>query len=354
MTDDIEKMVALLSCALKNSEIAKAQSGFPVTVTNLRRLSGGANMETWAFSVHFGDRFVPLILRRMPGDMGADGINEGLMLQISLGTEAKLVQLAASYQVPVAEVVLVLSETDDLGVGYIMTRISGEALPGRILRLGQYVEARKKLAYQSGEALAKIHQISLNELPDSVTDLNLETTLDRCQMALDNYGNVSPVHQLALNWLKENQPVDSERCLVHGDFRNGNLMVDEDGLAAVLDWELAHVGYAAEDLGYLCANVWRFGRSDKPVGGFGDYDDLLAGYCSIAGSSPTLEEIHYWEVYGALSWGVCCQSMLEMYRSGADRTLERAAIGRRMSESEIDLLLLLEAKIQRSDVLLAR
>ena len=36
--------------------------------------------------------------------------------------------------------------------------------------------------------------------------------------------------------------------LVHGDFRMGNLIVDESGLAAVLDWELVHIGEIYEDL----------------------------------------------------------------------------------------------------------
>jgi aminoglycoside phosphotransferase (APT) family kinase protein len=128
---------------------------------------------------------------------------------------------------------------------------------------------------------------------------------------------------------------------VHGDFRNGNLLVDEDGLVAVLDWELAHLGDPLQDLGYLCANVWRFG-SPLPVGGFGDYADLFAGYASVTGETPPMRDIHYWQVHAALSWGMVCLLMLHMYRSGQDPSLERAAIGRRLSEAEIDLLLLLE------------
>jgi aminoglycoside phosphotransferase (APT) family kinase protein len=74
-------------------------------------------------------------------------------------------------------------------------------------------------------------------------------------------------------------PPPAELRLVHGDFRHGNLMVHaERGLAAVLDWELAHLGDPMEDLGWICVNSWRFGNIDKPVGGFGEYADLFAGY----------------------------------------------------------------------------
>jgi aminoglycoside phosphotransferase (APT) family kinase protein len=120
--------------------------------------------------------------------------------------------------------------------------------------------------------------------------------------------------------------------------------VDENGLVAVLDWELAHLGDPVQDLGYICANVWRFGAA-PPVGGFGEYADLLAGYASVTGAAPPLQDIRYWQVHAALSWGMVCLLMLEMYRSGRDASLERAAVGRRLSEAEIDLLVLLEGDI---------
>jgi aminoglycoside phosphotransferase (APT) family kinase protein len=78
------------------------------------------------------------------------------------------------------------------------------------------------------------------------------------------------------------------------------------------------------------------------VGGFGEYADLLAGYASVRGEAPSMAAIHYWQVHAALSWGMVCLLMLQMYRSGQDASLERAAIGRRLSEAEIDLLLLLD------------
>ena len=68
------------------------------------------------------------------------------------------------------------------------------------------------------------------------------------------------------------------RALVHGDFRNGNFIVGPDGIRAVLDWELAHLGDPIEDLGWLCVKSWRFGDADQLVGGFGDVAELLAAY----------------------------------------------------------------------------
>ena len=65
---------------------------------------------------------------------------------------------------------------------------------------------------------------------------------------------------------------------MHGDFRHGNLIIGPDGVRAVLDWELAHLGDPMEDLGWICVNSWRFGEIDKPVGGFGTREELFAGY----------------------------------------------------------------------------
>ena len=43
-----------------------------------------------------------------------------------------------------------------------------------------------------------------------------------------------------------------------------------------------------------------------------------------------------WIVYGSLKWGVMCMKMYQGFL--ADRSVERAAIGRRASETEIDLI----------------
>jgi len=331
-------MAGLLEAALAGSAGASSSR-----VESLRRLSGGANMETWAFEWHSGSAAVmPLILRRQPAAASDAPAEPILVGSIDLPTEAAVIEQARAQGVSVPAVLLVLAPEHGLGSGYIMTRERGEALPFRILADDRYAQARQRLAYQCGETLGKIHGIPTGSRPPGLRDLDMGQDLDRLQGLLDSYGNASPVHQLALNWLRDNAPAGGRRCLVHGDFRNGNLLVDEQGLVAVLDWELTHIGYPAEDLGYICGNVWRFGRSGKPVGGFGEYEDLLAGYRAATGSAPTLRELRYWEVYCALNWGLVCLTMIQMYRSGQDRSLERAAVGRRMSESEIDLLLLME------------
>jgi hypothetical protein len=117
-------------------------------------------------------------------------------------------------------------------------------------------------------------------------------------------------------------------------------MIAPTGVTGVLDWELAHVGDPAEDLGWLCIKAWRFG-SPHPAGGFGSREDLLDGYAAAGGTPPTSEELHWWEVYGTLRWTILCRHQAERYLSGSDSSIEYAVLGRKICEQEHDLLLTL-------------
>jgi aminoglycoside phosphotransferase (APT) family kinase protein len=227
-----------------------------------------------------------------------------------------------------------------LGEGYVMQHVPGETLGRRIVADARLAGARAELARQCGQALARIHAVDTARLPPlrrapAMDELNYYEARHR------GHGAARPVFELALQWLKRHLPPDPARLsLVHGDFRNGNLVVDEGGLRAVLDWEMAHLGDPMEDLGWICVNSWRFGRHELPVGGFGTREQLLAGYVE-AGGTLHAASVHYWELFGTLKWGVICDGMAQAYLSGAERNVERAVIGRRASEAEIDLLCLL-------------
>jgi hypothetical protein len=145
---------------------------------------------------------------------------------------------------------------------------------------------------------------------------------------------------LGLRWLADHRPEPAGEALVHGDFRLGNLMIGPDGLRALLDWELVHLGDPVEDLGWLCAKVWRF-SSPHPVGGMGPREELLDGYEAVAGWRPPAARLHWWELYATVRWGLMCAVMAERHLSGTEPSVEFAAIGRRACEQEFDVLLAL-------------
>ena len=137
--------------------------------------------------------------------------------------------------------------------------------------------------------------------------------------------------------------------MVHGDFRLGNMIIGPDGLDAIIDWELAHLGEPVEDLAWLCVRAWRFG-GEQPVAGLGSYDELLDGYTEVTGRPVDRAALRWWEILGSLKGGIMCGRQADAHLSGVYRSVELAAIGRRIVEQEQDVLSLIE-RTEREGVL---
>jgi aminoglycoside phosphotransferase (APT) family kinase protein len=305
-------------------------------VTGLTQLSGGASQETWSFDIVRAGSHLGAILRRAPVGYGAAPARAA-----GLTVEAVLMQRAHDAGVPSPRVLHVLEPQDGLGTGFIMERVEGETIPRRILRDEKFADVRPKLARQLGGILAAIHGLPLAQLPE-LRRMTAAGEIDELERDYRGFGWPRPVFELALRWLRDHDPGLSEDVtLVHGDFRHGNLIIGPDGVRAVLDWELAHLGDPMEDLGWICVNSWRFGEIDRPVGGFGSREELFAGYLGGSGRSVDPVRVMFWEVMGTLRWGVMCCGMMQRFRAGPEHSVERAMIGRRASETEIDLLRLL-------------
>jgi aminoglycoside phosphotransferase (APT) family kinase protein len=291
----------------------------------LHRLSGGASRETWSFDA--GSR--PLVLRRDPPG-GPD--------PAAMAREAECFRAAAEAGVPVPQLLAAGDGSDGIGSPYLlMERLDGESLPQRLLRDERWAPVRRRLAHELGSVLARIHAVDLGRVP------SLERTPDRLaalRAQHDAFGEPRPATELALRWLADHRPAPVADAFVHGDYRNGNLIIDDNGVRAVLDWELAHVGDPREDLGWLCAKAWRFG-SANPVGGFGSREELFAGYERVAGARPDPAAVHWWEVFACVHWAVICRIQVERQLSGAEQTVEMAIVGRRVAEAEFDALLAL-------------
>ena len=301
----------------------------PVSVEGLTRLSGGASRETWAFDAVAPDGSrIELVLRRdppsRPGEAGATR------------REAAAISAAAAVGLEVPDVLLVAEGPEPWGTaGMVMRRVAGQSIARRILRDAQYAKGRKALVGQLGRFAARLHAQAIPvgfAMPDPLAGL---------RDTLGTFAERSPVFELALTQLAKNPPPAREPVLLHGDFRLGNLIVGPEGLQAVLDWELTHAGNPAEDLGWLCVKAWRFGVQ-PPVAGLGSREELLAAYRSAGGADISLDELRWWEIFGTLRWGVICMTQAWAHLSGLYRSVELAAIGRRVCEQEWDLLLLLE------------
>ena len=297
------------------------------SVEAVTRLSGGASRETWSFLADGR----PLILQRQrPGDV-RDMLVEARVLETAFEAGVRVPQLITSGEMSSGAKFMVLAH------------VPGETIARKILRDERFSAARPVLVEQMAQSLARLHSIDA----DSLEGLPTVDQLEQYRKTLDNLneslGQSHPAFELAFAWLERNRPASERRSLVHGDFRLGNVMVDESGLAAVLDWELAHVGDPIEDLGWLCVRAWRFGSS-LPVAGLGRYDELITAYQKASGVEISADEVLWWEVLGTLKWGIMCMIQTSSHLLGFHRSHEMAAIGRRVCENEYDLFLLLDGK----------
>lgn len=301
--------------------------GAPVRIHDVVALSGGANSATWRL------------------DTGADGTGQRFIFQRSangLGlprrVQAEVMRRAGALGVPVPPVVAVPAPETGLGDSVVTGFIEGEALAPRWLRDDRFAAARAVLPGQIGAALARLHSTPPSHWADlPLTGGSGAELLASMFATYRRIGVDVPAFDLAFAWLRPRMPDRAPTCLVHGDFRAGNFLVASDGLAAVLDWELPHLSVPEEDLGWLCVQAWRFGAWQMPVGGFATREALLAAY-RAAGGTVDPGSLWTWEVFGNLKWGMSCLQLADDYVSGRVPSVERAAIGRRVSEVAADLV----------------
>lgn len=293
-----------------------------------RPLTAGASAETWCLSGDNGSG--DCILR-----LDAGGVQFGLMLGKRL--EAQAQEAARQSGAPCAEVLAVFSDDPVLGNGYLMRALPGESLAPRILRDDRYGTARTRLTSDCAQALAAIHATPVDTVA-ALPTASAHEQIEQLYAQHRQFGEWLPVFDLTCGWLRQNIPDTTQTTLVHGDFRLGNLLVTDTGLSGVLDWEMAHRGDPMEDLGWLCVNAWRFGHPDKPVAGVGQREALYRAYEHASGQSVDDRRVRFWELLGNFKWGVVCQYQAWTCLSGQVPSLERAAIGRRVAETEYDML----------------
>jgi aminoglycoside phosphotransferase (APT) family kinase protein len=285
-------------------------------------LAGGASKEAWA--VDAGDE--RLLVRRAAG-----GVIHRHTL--SLQHEFEVLRTAHEAGVLVPRPVAYIEDLDGREA-FVMERLEGETIGRRIVRMETVPE---RLPVQMAEELAKIHGL----LPERLPFLE-EASIERLVDELDDVDEPHPAIELGLWWLRENRPPARPPVVVHGDFRIGNLVVDESGLVGVLDWEFAHLDDPARDLSFALVRAWRFGVPQQRLGGIGDVEPYLERYNELTRFEVRPEELDYWEVAGNVGWAIGCLTQAQRHLTGQDRSVELAILGRLGAEVEFEICHLLE------------
>jgi aminoglycoside phosphotransferase (APT) family kinase protein len=288
-------------------------------VEGLRQLAGGASKEAWALDA--GGR--ALLVRRA----GVGVIHRDTL---TLEQEYRVLEAAHAAGVKVPRPVAYLGELDGREA-FAMERVEGETIGRRIVR-----NPPAGLPEQMGEELAKIHAIPrLGFLPHG-------DVIERFYGELDSVEEPHPAIEYGLAWVRERLPPPREPVFCHGDWRIGNLVVDADGLVAVLDWEFAHWGDLLEDVAWPLVRAWRFGADERRLGGVGDVEPYLERYNERTGRDVEVEELLAWEVLGNVKWAIGCLTQCRRHLRGQDRSVEYAVLGRMAAEMEYELLHLIE------------
>lgn len=336
-------VIAALPAALS------AAVGMPVDVQKVWRLGGGASKEAWAVDAvvqrQGQGQVKQWLVRRMGGGVLHDHT-------VSLATEHAVIRAAHAAGVPVPRPLGFIADLAGRDA-FVMDRVGGEGVGRRIVRdlnLDTHAQAARELPRQMAAALAGIHRISRVAVPElpapADRDMAAQRTVAQLERKLDEAGEPHPAIELGLQSLRRrisdsgaDQPHDV--VLVHGDFRLGNLLVDEAGLVAVIDWEFAHWGHALEDLAWPLVRAWRFGRDDRRLGGVGDLVPYLTAYNEAAGTTYTPTQLAWWELAGNVRWAITCLTQARRHLSGAEPNVELAVLGRLACEVEHEILHLL-------------
>ena len=327
------------------------RTGTEARVESLCRLAGGASRLSYGFKL-CSDR----------DQASRDGREMVLRLdRASAGPASDRSQefavMAAAHRagVRVPAVHWMGSSSDGLGGDFIvMEHVTGQALPRRLLRDERFAHARQRLPEQLAGELARAHGVALDDAglvlsgQPASGGAGAEVARYLELFGLVSGGRPQPAVELVGRWLAANGPVPARTTLVHGDFRVGNFMFDDDGLVAVLDWELAHPGDPLEDIGWLSVRSWRFGNEETAVGGLCSRAQFARLYEDAAGVEVDRDAVAYWELFGNWKWAVICMAQAASYSAGPWPDVELAAIGRRVAEVEWEMLALLD-DIERAE-----
>ena len=135
-------------------------------------------------------------------------------------------------------------------------------------------------------------------------------------------GPPRPILSDAILWLRRALPVADAITVVHGDYRTGNFLVQGGRIAAILDWEMVHLGDPMEDLGWACMSLW---RGESPyMCHLLERERLYARYEELSGRRVDPERVRFYEVLATVKMAAIMLTGLHAFREGRTRDLRMA------------------------------
>jgi aminoglycoside phosphotransferase (APT) family kinase protein len=322
------------------SFLAAASGAQRVEITGLKLLPGGAIQENWGIEAEFAGGDLAGGQRLVLRSDAATGVAS------SLGRIAEFAVLQAVHAagVTVPEPLFACADMSVAGWPFlVMRRVRGSA-QGRQITTDPALEPMLPvIARRLGRELARLQTVRPPR-PDLafLPTIGPADHIASCRAYLDRHPNPRPVLEWAIRWLETHSPEPLPPVLCHRDFRTGNYMLDRGELTGILDWEFAGWGDPDEDIGWFCCKGWRFARLDREAGGITDRAPFYEGYQSASGRRLDPARVRFWEVLANIRWAVIALQQSDRFLIGGARDLSTAIIGRRASECELELLMLLD------------
>jgi aminoglycoside phosphotransferase (APT) family kinase protein len=270
-----------------------------LSVHDLARIPGGASRETYRFRARYGGAERKLILRRDP---------PASLIETERSTEYRAYQAFHKLGLPVPEpIALELDGTVLERPFFIMAEIEN-AQVGSILAPDPYGAHRDKIGRQFWSILGRIARADPHAL--GLGDFDGATSADGCwrhevarweKVIDEDEGEPQPIARAALRWLKRHPPPPAAKIsVVHGDYRSGNFLFDNDGeIRAILDWEMAHLGDPLEDLGWALDPLWAHHDPSHPAGTLAR-EDAIAVWEEASGLKADRAALAWWEIFASL------------------------------------------------------
>ncbi len=288
------------------------QNASDLRLEALERIAVGWSHETWLFDAHWTENGIPktqgLCLRRDPGN--------ALLRHFSdLGEQFRVLQCLESTPLPTPKPYWYESDPSILGTPFlVMEKVAGTC-PSPWGSAGRrfYAEAaeRGKLPESFTSALATLHTIdwqavglSFLGVPEPGKDFARREVQKWCELVKLSQQEPHPILIDLIGWLKANAPVTKRLTLVHGAYRTGNLLIDNDQISAVLDWELQVVGDPMYDVAYVLTDLNREGSEllshlVEREAFFRDYEkatgiEIDEAVCQYYGMLYQLRSVAFW------------------------------------------------------------
>ena len=294
-----------------------ARVGYTVTLEGARWLSGGASKLQLAFDLRWrgpdggGAKAVVLTPMVMRMETAAS------VTESSRRREFEVLQLVDGI-IPAPKTYWVDSDAEFLPYpGLIYGFASGVAKPsgdaGKVTGLGQNYgpELRAKLVPQFIGMLATLHQISASQFPElpsfevpqvgsNVSIIKQVNTARRIWE--EDRLEEEPVMELVYRWLVSNAPPLDHVSIVHGDYRSGNFLFDEQSgaITAWLDWEGAVLGDRHQDLTYVTMPIFRHIAEDGQtvlMSGMGTAEELFERYKAVSNLGVDPQRLRYFGIF---------------------------------------------------------